>query len=301
MNPRTKSRKRMRFASKRVVLAAMVCASLIALTYSGVRSIFTKPDTSILFVPVPDDQEAIKRVLSNYRNDQLVPKLYFSSKDELEICQAISDSDHVKLEKLLKGRTDLNGKGKDGVTFLFWAWMVNDLKSFRILLDAGADPDLKVSDTILVGGELYAIPGDSVLFASLRHIRGMEFLDLAIRYTTNVNQLCDGGLNLIQVYFYAGASAQGPYRIDRLLASCIDFNRPSPDGRSVSELAVDCVDSNFRGEYECIWLIEAGAPTMFEGRSLYDHVCDLVKRRSTPNLENLKLWMEMNGYATTSD
>ena len=250
-------------------------------------------------VLVEDGEQMMKRyeIERNHR----IATLFFSTEEDLQICRAISDPAHEKLAELLKGRTDLNGSGKDGVTFLFWAWMVNDLKSFQILLEAGADPDLTVKDVVRVDNEIFANPGDSVLFASLRHIRGMDFLDLALRYTKNVNQLCDGGYNLIQLYFYSGASAQGPYRIDRLLKSGIDFKRPCPNGRSVSEMAVGSVASNFRGEYECILLIEAGAPTEFDGRSLYVYVCDMLNRRSNPNLENLKLWMESNGHTNVSD
>ena len=79
----------------------------------------------------------------NY-NPKLVPSLYFSAEKDIEVCQAISDNNLKRLRDLLTDIPDINSTGKDGVTFLFWAWMVNNLDAFKILLDVGADPDATV-------------------------------------------------------------------------------------------------------------------------------------------------------------
>ncbi len=265
-----------------VALAAIVFLSVGVLLSVGKKSKLTTKDQ----LPKP-------RWIDRNYNPRLVPSLYFSAAKDLEVCQAISDNNLIRLRDLLTDFPDINSTGKDGVTFLFWAWMVNNLEAFKILLDLGADPDATVKNELRLDLEIFARAGDSVLFGSLKFRRGGDFLDAALKYTRNPNQVDAGGYNLVHRYFSPGTSADGFNRIDSLIASGVDLHKPSPRGETVCEMAITAMIMRLCSSYECIRLLEAGAPTEYNGRSLYSSV---EKGRDVEMVE-IKSWLESHGYA----
>ena len=168
--------------------------------------------------------------------------------------------------------------------------MTNNLDAFKLLLDAGADPDLTVKNEIESGLAVFARAGDSVLFGSLQYRRGGDFLEAALSHTKNPNQVDAGGYNLIHRYFSA-TTAQGFNRLDLLIASGIDLSKPSPRDETVCEMAISAIPPN-SSTFDCIKVLEAGAPTEFSGRSLYSRVCD------SPKLVEIKVWLESHGHGS---
>ena len=244
-----------------VALAAIVLLSVVVLLSISKKNKLTANGQ----IPKP-------RWIDRNYNPRLVPSLYFSAKKDLVVCQAISDNNLIRLRDLLTDIPDINSTGKDGVTFLFWAWMVNNLEAFKILLDAGADPDATVKNDVRPDWEIFARAGDSVLFGSLAYRRGGDFFDAALTHTKNPNQVDAGGYNLVHRYFSPGTSAAGFNRIDSLIASGVDLHKPSPRGETVCEMAITAITMRLCSSYECIKLLEAGAPTEYNGRSLYSSV-----------------------------
>ncbi len=267
-----------------VTLAAIVLLSVVVLLSVRKKSKLTSNDQ----LPKP-------RWIDRNYNPRLVPSLYFSAEKDLEVCQAISDNNLARLRDLLTDIPDINSTGKDGVNYLFWAWMVNNLDAFKILLDVGADPDATVKNEVRLDLEIFARAGDSVLFGSLTYRRGGDFLDAALKRTKNPNQVDAGGYNLIHRYFSVGTSAIGLNRIDSLIASGVDLHKPSPLGQTVCEMSIFAVQINFRFPSECIKLLEAGAPTELNGKSLYSKVCDIVERGSDLRMIEIKSWLETHG------
>ena len=256
----------------RAIFVVLAMTALLSVTYFGVK----------------------KRPQPNRFNRSLFPDLfptrYFSAERDLAVCRAISDNELQRLEKLISDIPDVNVTGKDGFNFLFWAWMTDNLDAFKMLLNAGADPDAKIKNDLRRDIGFFAMAGDSVLFATLTYRRGGDFLDAALKHTKDPNQVDAGGYNLIHRYFSVGASADVFNRLDSLIASGVDLHKPSPLNESVCEMSINSFFQKHSSARECIMLLEAGAPAESSGRSLYSMV------RNVPDLIETKTWLESHGH-----
>ncbi len=65
---------------------------------------------------------------------------YFSTPLALEMALAIKNSD-IKSIKALAKKIDINTRGNKGMTFLLWAMKNAEMPAFKTLLSLGADPD----------------------------------------------------------------------------------------------------------------------------------------------------------------
>ena len=222
----------------------------------------------------------------------LFPAQYFSVERDLAVCRAISDNELQRLEKLIADIPDVNVTGKHGFNFLFWAWMTDNLDAFKMLLRAGADPDARIKIDLRRDIGFFAMKGDSVLFATLTYRRGGDFLDAALKYTKDPNQVDAGGYNLIHRYFSIGATPPAFNRLDSLIASGVDLHKPSPLDESVCEMSITSFFQKHSSASECIMLLEAGAPAEWSGRSLYSKV------RNSPDLIEIKKWLESHGHGS---
>ncbi len=70
--------------------------------------------------------------------EEMTPEQYFDNPKILELCRAISEKQHERVRELIPN-VDLNTQGSGGITLLYWAYFSNDLESFKLLLQAGAD------------------------------------------------------------------------------------------------------------------------------------------------------------------
>lgn len=77
----------------------------------------------------------------------------------VELCEAIEAKDLGKVRLLIAERVDVNACGKDNMTPLMWAFPGDNAEIFRTLLEAGANPNVKVINTVITG---IIDPGDSV-------------------------------------------------------------------------------------------------------------------------------------------
>ncbi len=118
----------------------------------------------------------------------MTPEQYFKEPKVLELCHAISEKQHDRVRELMPG-VDLNTQGSGGITLLYWAYFSNDLESFKLLLQAGADPDLRLNEVHDFKVKMLRplLPSDSIFFACLEH-RRYDFFFAAVPYTDDVNQ-----------------------------------------------------------------------------------------------------------------
>ncbi len=65
------------------------------------------------------------------------------------------------MDQLIADGVDVNAKGKDNVTPLFWAFFDNKLPRFKKLLEHGADPNVLLTSNL--GHPRIFAPNDSVV------------------------------------------------------------------------------------------------------------------------------------------
>jgi hypothetical protein len=85
---------------------------------------------------------------------------FFSDPKVIGLCRAIEAEDITKIKEWIAAGADVNARGKDNMTPLLWAFPDNKLARFRILLEHGADPNVKFSGNF--GVPRGFVRGDSV-------------------------------------------------------------------------------------------------------------------------------------------
>ncbi len=88
------------------------------------------------------------------------PEDFFNDSAVIELCDAIEANDIEKMKRLIAGGVDVNAIGEGGATPLLWAFVDNQPERFQLLLEHGADPNVKTT-TRLNAPNAFAV-GDSV-------------------------------------------------------------------------------------------------------------------------------------------
>lgn len=70
----------------------------------------------------------------------------FSDRRVAALCIAAAQGDIAKIDKLVKEGVDVNTRGKEGLTPLYWPLDANNLAGFQRLLEHGADPYVPVKE-----------------------------------------------------------------------------------------------------------------------------------------------------------
>lgn len=78
---------------------------------------------------------------------------WFSERKDREFCYAIEWGNTNKMAKMLKEGIDINKIGKNGMNFLIYSYLRKNKKSYKFLLENGADPNLfMLTDEKVPGG-----------------------------------------------------------------------------------------------------------------------------------------------------
>ncbi|WP_201766789.1 ankyrin repeat domain-containing protein [Rhodopirellula sp. SWK7] len=85
---------------------------------------------------------------------------FFNDSAVVELCNAIEANDIATMKRLIAEGVDVNAIGEGGVTPLLWAFVDNQPERFQLLLENGADPNVKTT-TRLNAPNAFAV-GDSV-------------------------------------------------------------------------------------------------------------------------------------------
>lgn len=223
------------------------------------------------------------------------PSDFFTSANELRICEAVSAGDIEELTSLVKSGAELNTPGKYGVTVLFWAFFEEDMLAFKVLLEHGADPDLRLNDEF-DEAQLKAdlAPGDSVLFTSLRYFKP-RFCLAALEHSRDANQSDRHGQNLLYVFLQPGSGGQE--NLKALLDAGIDLNAQGKYGSTPCHRALRLANPGL-----CIQLLQAGADPSIqndEGHDLADSLERLLANlanvgKSSDYLNPIVTWLSEN-------
>jgi len=124
-----------------------ICIALSILSLSGCLEDFTMPKIS-----------GVKRTF--HQAVGWKAEDFFNDATVVELCDAIEANDIAKMKRLIAEGVDVNAIGEGGVTPLLWAFVDNQPERFQLLLEHGADPNVKTT-TRLNAPNAFAV-GDSV-------------------------------------------------------------------------------------------------------------------------------------------
>ncbi|EMI45393.1 Ankyrin repeat-like protein, partial [Rhodopirellula sp. SWK7] len=91
---------------------------------------------------------------------------FFNDSAVIELCKAIEANDLAKMKRLIAEGVDVNAIGEGGVTPLLWAFVDNQPERFVLLLEKGADPNVRLTSDLGHPNAFRA--GDTVMHLAAR-------------------------------------------------------------------------------------------------------------------------------------
>jgi hypothetical protein len=91
---------------------------------------------------------------------------FFEDPKVIALCNAIEANDLYQMERLIAEGADVNATGKGNMTPLMWAFPDEMFERFNLLLELGADPNIKITDNL--GVQSGFMKGDSVTTMSAK-------------------------------------------------------------------------------------------------------------------------------------
>ena len=91
---------------------------------------------------------------------------FFTDPQVIALCDAIAANDVARMKELIAAGADVNALGKGNMTPLLWAFVDNKPERFRLLLEAGANPNVYIESDF--GIRQAFSPGDSVTHMACR-------------------------------------------------------------------------------------------------------------------------------------
>lgn len=195
------------------------------------------------------------------REARLEGSRFFADAKVIDLCDAIAANDLDGMKKAIAAGADVNAKGKGVMTPLLWAFVDNKPERFRLLLEAGANPNVYTESDF--GDPRAFQPGDSVTHMASRSAFGHFWPVFEHDGDPNLPSNLRGFAGKTPVYFViTSGAADKKERITRLAELGANLNRP--EGVFASPLVT--ADGHF-GRYDlCLLLIDLGAdPTAYEG------------------------------------
>ena len=185
----------------------------------------------------------------------------FPNEDARALAKAAGKGKIKKVEELVKSGVDVDARGTQGATPLFWA-MAN-YKGFKRLLELGADPNIVYGD------------GNTVIHMAVR-LKDSRFLEALLEHGANPNLKVEsvGKWKTLGHTPIFDALSQGKDRVDLLLSAGADLNAKGNFGTTPVMSAVG------RGDFEiAYYLLEQGADYRIKndaGETLASRVADTI-------------------------
>lgn len=115
---------------------------------------------------------------------------WFNDKKEIEFCHAIEWNDKKKMEKIMNDGLAINKQGKQGITFIIYAYLKEKKNSYEYLLEHGADPNIiMTTDEKLEGTVVQMKVEFSVLTMAAEDSRDPFYLGMGLKYGGNPNAI----------------------------------------------------------------------------------------------------------------
>lgn len=183
-------------------------------------------------------------------------EVMFPDENARALAKAAGKGKVKKVEEIVSSGVDVDSKGTQGATPLFWA-MAN-YKGFKKLLELGANPNIVYGD------------GNTVIQMSVRH-KNSRFLEALLEHGANPNLEAGGTFENTPIF---DALSQGKTRVDLLLQAGADINHQNKFGTTPVMTVAG------RGDFEMTYyLLEKGADYRIEneaGETLAKRVADKI-------------------------
>lgn len=207
-----------------------------------------------------------------HKKNGWVAEKFFADTKVIELCRAIEANDLEGIQRAIDNGADVNTLGKDNITPLLWAVPENHPERMKILLEAGANPNICIKSNL--GIPWMFVGGDSVTHMAARS--AFDYFDLVFdhggdpKFPSGTNQNPP-----IFSVIEAGLSAkEKKRRIEKLVKLGADINQPGSDYSGGTPPILAAV--SFGGQYDlAMFLLELGAvPTAYDrhGSSTLAHI-----------------------------
>ena len=210
-----------------VVLAAFLVVYLFVLrrTDSGKD---TSEITSISFGPQPSSGSIAAQ-------NKWTTASFFSEPKAVAFGNLIMDNDAERIDELIRSENvDLNCMGNSGMNALHWAFVCGRKEVVLKLLQAGANPDIKLLQSIPVKNGTPLLEGDTFAFTTLRQM-DIDMFDECLNYVQDPNQRDRYGDTLLhkligQIAFNSGPGERYFKLTERLIDTGVDVNAKNSHG-----------------------------------------------------------------------
>jgi len=233
------------------------------------------------------------------------PEGFFTSLNELRICELISNGDLDQLTALLETGVELNTPGKFGFTVLHWAYVEDDMEAFELLLKHGVEPDRRFTESFRWSstGPVDAsketplshykvfLKNDSILFTSLWHLQD-KYCFAALPYSAKGEHFSRGSETLLHRFLlYRNGYESG---LQKLIDSGVDLNAKGQFGLTPVLMALNTLPND--SPALCLQLLKAGADPSIKAPSGND-IADSLEH----TLRNLRQGQTVDAYEPLID
>ena len=189
---------------------------------------------------------------------------FFTDPQVIALCDAIAADDVARMKELIAAGADVDARGKGNMTPLLWAFVDNKPERFRLLLEAGANPNVYIESDF--GIRQAFSPGDSVTHMACRSTFDHFWPVFEHGGDPNCPNKEPGRRGETPVYTVIKSGAgDKKKRIARLAEAGGSMNR-APE----AEASPLVTAASWFGRYDlCLLLLDLGAdPSQYEGNEI---------------------------------
>ncbi len=195
------------------------------------------------------------------------PRDFFANANVIALALAAERGDTKEIDRLVSAGTDVNTRGKDGMTPLLWAMWAKNKVGFLQLLERGADPNLQ-----LTGGSSI---GSSVTSWSARAENDSEWLEIVLKHGADPNLVNPGGSGSTnKTPIFDAIDSREARNLDLLIkaGAKLDYRDSCGNTPMMYAAGANWFDSVYR-------LLEAGADYRIRDNYGYDLADEVVNSR----------------------
>jgi len=196
---------------------------------------------------------------------------FFDDPDVISLCHAIEENELKKMSELIDSGVDLNAKGEGNMTPLLWSFPDNNVERFELLLQNGADPNVKLSKDI--GSPRVFKEGDSVMMLAAKSFFPQHF-EIVLKYGGDPN-ITDKWGNPVLHEMIASGAGDVRAKVRALVSAGADVNALDSAGWPATVSAIAAFQ-----QYDVVQeLLDLGAKPQLYKRDVKSKLIHSVVRR----------------------
>lgn len=125
---------------------------------------------------------------------------WFTNRTEIEMCGAIDWENTNKMKKLIEKGLNINAQGKNGITFLIYSYLKAKKKSFKFLIENGADPNLFMITEEKTGNRTFSGFHFSAFSLAVEDNEDSYYLEQIVKNVKDLNATIPGNIDEKPIY-----------------------------------------------------------------------------------------------------